>query len=103
MVAAASVGLTATGFCADAVLAAARGEHLAFGAVQDREALAVLQRRLFEATAEVNRIGVNLNQAVAAFNATGRTPVWLGRAVLTCEMTITKLDVLAVEIDRRLR
>ena len=45
------------------------------------EELAELQRELFTARNAVNQTGVNLNQAVAALNATGQPPVWLEHAV----------------------
>jgi hypothetical protein len=48
-VAAVSVSMTVTGFCAEAALTAARRLPVSYGAAQDREALARLQRQLFEA------------------------------------------------------
>ena len=44
-VAAAAIGMTATGFTAEAALMAARGAPVSYAAAQDREALARLQRR----------------------------------------------------------
>jgi len=47
-VAAASVGMTPNGFCAEVVLRVVRRLSVSYGAVQEREALARLQRELFE-------------------------------------------------------
>jgi uncharacterized protein (DUF1778 family) len=102
-VAAASVGMTATGFSAEAALSAARGAPLSMGAVQDREALARMQRQLFEARTAINRFGNKVNQAVAALNATGEPPEWLGHAVALCVRAVSHLDGLIDDIHRRLR
>lgn len=102
-VAAASVGMTVTGFAAEAALGAARGAPLALGAAQDREALARMQRELFEARTAVNRFGNNVNQAVAALNATGEPPEGLGHAVAFCVRAVGHLDGLIDDIHRRLR
>jgi hypothetical protein len=79
--------MTPTGFCTLAALAAARrqpGQPRPAGGspaeVADVEELAEMQRELFAARTAVNRTGVNLNQAVAALNATGEPPVWLEHA-----------------------
>src|SRR5262245_31076580 len=66
--AAASVGMTPHGFCADAAIAAARGAPMALGAAQDREALARLLRQLMAARTAVVRFGTNVNQAMAVLN-----------------------------------
>src|SRR5689334_8731797 len=72
---AAAAGVTPTGFCADAAIAAARGTPPA-SLDPNRESLARLQAELFHARVAVGRIGTNLNQAVAALNATGTAPNW---------------------------
>jgi hypothetical protein len=99
--------MTPTGFCADAALAAARGTNgpsaLANGGGITRAELAALQRDLFAARTAVGRVGTNLNQAVAALNATGEPPVWLGRAVARCCRVLEQVDAAAAAIDRRLR
>jgi hypothetical protein len=51
----------------------------------------------------VGRIGVNLNQAVAAFNATGQPPHWLARAVALCERRMARVDAVIAAVDGRLR
>ncbi len=97
-------GLTATGFCAVAALAVARGT--AGDAVPDRaqfEALAELQADLLDARTAVIRTGTNLNQAMAAFHSTGQPPVWLDHVVARCARTLAALDELISRIHRRLR
>ena len=102
--AAASVGMTVTGFCAEAALTAARRMPMSYGAAQDREALARLQRQLFEARTAVNRFGNNVNQAVAALHATGQPPVEaLAHATALCTRAVRNLDLLVDELHRRLR
>lgn len=100
--AAAAVGMTPTGFCAEAALAAARGVPPA-SLDPTREQLAQLQGDLFDARVAVGRIGTNLNQAVAALNATGEAPDWLARAVALCERRMQHLDAVIAAVDRRLR
>jgi hypothetical protein len=103
-VAAASVGMTVNGFCAEAALTAARRLPMSYGAAQDREALARLQRQLFEARTAVNRFGNNVNQAVAALHATGQPPVEaLAHATALCTRAVRNLDPLVDELHRRLR
>ncbi|GIJ29489.1 hypothetical protein Vqi01_46510 [Micromonospora qiuiae] len=105
--AAARTGLTPTGFCANAALAAARGTtapgSLITGTGVTRAELAAVQRELFAARTAVVRTGTNLNQATAALNATGETPVWLDHAVKRCERAIDRLDAVVAEIHQRLR
>ena len=62
-----------------------------------------MQRQLFEARTAVNRFGNNANQAVAALNATGEAPEWLGHAVALCVRAVRNLDGLIDEVHRRLR
>ena len=47
--------------------------------------------------------GTNLNQAVAALNATGQAPVWLERAVALSATAAERLDAVVSRIHRRLR
>ncbi|GGM86397.1 hypothetical protein ACFFX1_34140 [Dactylosporangium sucinum] len=100
-------GLTPAGFCATAALAAARGTTPPGGRVPGtavtRHELAELQRELFAARTAIIRTGTNLNQALAALNATGEAPVWLGLAVARCERSLGQLDLLVADVDRRLR
>jgi hypothetical protein len=102
--AAAAVGMTPNGFCAEAALTAARRMPMSYGAAQDREALARLQRQLFEARTAVNRFGANVNQAVAKLHATGHPPIGeLADAVALCKQAVRNLDLLIDEVHRRLR
>ena len=104
-VAAAAIGMTPTGFVAEAALLAARGSRLVpDAAIQDREAFARLQRQLFEARTAVNRFGSNVNQAVAKLHATGEAPIEaLAHAVGLCTRAVRNLDLLIDELHRRLR
>ncbi len=103
--AAATIGMTATGFIAEAAIQAARGTPMVLDAtVQDREALARLQRRLFEARTAVNRFGTNVNQAVAKLHSTGQPPAEdLVHAVRLCTRAVHSLDEVIDEVHRRLR
>jgi hypothetical protein len=100
--AAAGAGMTPTGFLAEAGLAAARGTPPA-SLHPNREAIAQLQAELFDARVALGRIGINLNQAVAALNATGGAPVWLDRVVHLCERRIAALDEVVTRLRRALR
>jgi hypothetical protein len=99
--AAAAVGVTTSGFCAEAALSAARGVRSA-ALDPDREGFADVQAELFDARVALGRIGTNLNQAVAAFNATGEPPDWLERVVVLCERRMHRLDEVIERVDRRL-
>ena len=104
LAAASRAGLTPTGYSAVATLAAARGEAGTGPAVREQvEALAQLQAELFDARTAVVRTGTNLNQAVAALNATGEAPVWLAHAVQRCTRALTVMDELAAWVHRRVR
>jgi hypothetical protein len=69
--AAAAVGMTANGFCA-AALTAARRMPMSYGGAQDREALAWLQRQLFEARTAVNRFGALRRSSESAIDTSKR-------------------------------
>lgn len=105
-VAANAAGMTLTGFCALAALAVARrrpGEPGGAGeAPAGVEELAALQRELFAARNAVNRTGVNLNQAVAALNATGQPPVWLEHAVNRVVQAVAEVDAVVAQLHHRL-
>ena len=101
--AAASVGCTPNGFCADSAVAAARGTPMVLENAQYREDLARLQRQLFAARTAVVRFGTNVNQAVAALNTTGEAPQWMGRAIRRAVESVSGLDEVIAEVDRRLR
>jgi len=104
-VAAAAIGMTATGFAAEAALLAARGTPLALDVtVAQREMFARLQRQLFEARTAVNRFGSLVNQAVAALHSTGQPPIEaLAHATGLCTRAVLHLDGLVDELHRRLR
>jgi uncharacterized protein (DUF1778 family) len=102
--AATAVGMTVNGFAAEAALSVARGLPMVSGAALDREALARLQRQLFEARTAVNRFGSNVNQAVAALHASGYPPTEaLTHATSLCTSAVRNLDELIDEVHRRLR
>ena len=99
--AAVAAGVTPTGFCAEAALSAARGVRSA-ALDPARETFADMQVELFDARVALGRIGTNLNQAVAALNATGDAPDWLERVVALCERRMQRLDGVIERVDRRL-
>lgn len=104
LAAARRAGLTPTGFCALAALTAARGETSAVPPEVIRyEALAVVQAELFELRTAVNRVGTNLNQAVAALNSTGQAPVWLSTVVGMCARTLMTVDEVVSTVHGRVR
>jgi hypothetical protein len=103
VVAARGLGLTPSGFCAMAALAAAgSGMAIGTGAAGQREALAAVQAELAELRTSIVRVGTNLNQAVAALNSTGEAPVWLRHAVDRCARVLALVDDAASAVHRRL-
>ncbi|MGN9911129.1 hypothetical protein ACTMTJ_26590 [Phytohabitans sp. LJ34] len=97
-------GLTPTGFCAVAALAAARGETATVEPERlEFEALAGVQVELFDLRTAVNRVGTNLNQAVAAFNSSGQAPVWLCTVVTMCGRTLGAVDEVIAALHRRVQ
>lgn len=93
-------GFTLAGFAAEATLAAAGPV-----AAPDRSDRTVLQdalRELMAARAAVNRYGGNVNQAVAALNATGERPEWLCHAVVACSRAVERVDAAVGELRRGL-
>lgn len=101
------VDLTPTGYIAHAALAHARGECSTggIGGALDGDGYEVLRQalgELFDARTALNRVGTNLNQAVAAFNATGQAPVWLADAVRLVTRAVTTVDEAASGVGRRL-
>jgi hypothetical protein len=103
------VGLTPTGWCA-AIAAAAATDQTGLPASDraadlgdpDREVLARTQMDLAELRTAVVRVGTNLNQAVAALNATGVAPVWLAHAVQRCVRVLAVVEQAATRVHRRL-
>jgi len=94
--AAGRAGLTPTGFVGAAAIAAARGSARP-AASESRETLS----ELMAARAAVRRFGVNANQAVAALNATGEAPDWLGQAVEATARAVARVDAAAELLLRR--
>lgn len=95
-------GLARGAFAAKATLAAVRGssaqaEMPAVGGL--REVLAELMR----VGTLVQRIGVNLNQAVAQLNATGQAPGSLVPIAEHCTRRVELLDQLAEQLRNRIR
>lgn len=80
-------GLTSTGFVAQAAVAAARTESAPY-----LNPLRGAAAELVAARVAVNRVGTNLNQAVAKLQATGDVPPWLHAAVDLCARTVTAVD-----------
>ena len=88
-------GYTVSGYVAEVALAAAgERDEVRPAAGVDRELLVALNR----AREQVARIGVNLNQAVARFHATGEPPPWLDRVTMLCGRVVARLDDTAAEI-----
>jgi hypothetical protein len=101
------VGLTPTGFCAQAALTLAtaptqRPDQPGDGADTRAEALAQVQVELAGLRTAVTRVGTNLNQAVAALNARGEAPVWLRHVVEQCGRALGAVDQAASRMHRRL-
>ncbi|MEV1073833.1 hypothetical protein [Micromonospora parva] len=98
--AAALAQLTATGYAAKAAVAAASAAQAPGGTAGD---LRDLQHELFAARRAVVMFGNNVNQAAAAFNATGQLPDWAAGAVRLCTAAVVRLDEVISRIDRKLR
>lgn len=98
--AAAAARLTPTGYAAKAAVAAASAGKAPAGPTDD---LRDLQHELFAARRAVAMFGNNVNQAAAAFNATGLLPDWAAEAVRLCAAAVARLDEVISLIDRRLR
>ncbi|MBV9449961.1 MAG: DUF1778 domain-containing protein [Streptosporangiaceae bacterium] len=95
--AARSEGLTVSAFVAEKALAGARQSiPVAVGPL--REALAELIR----ATVQIQKVGTNLNQAVAALNATGQAPGNLIQYARYSATVIGRLDQIVARISRHL-
>lgn len=99
----------------DAVTTAARREGLAFGAFGARALLAVARDEsavragpsrdallaLMQAARQLNKVGVNLNQAVAKLNTTGQRPDDLIPIAAYCARSMERLDEAAMELRKR--
>ena len=89
-------GYTTTGYIAEVALAAAgKRDEVRPASGWDRETVIALNL----AREQVVRIGVNLNQAVAALNATGEAPIWLDRAVAIVARAVLRLEDAAADVS----
>ena len=94
--AAGRAGLTPSGYVGAVALAAARGT-VPPAPSETQAALA----ELMQARAQVRRFGGNVNQAVAALNATGEAPGWLAEAVELTARAVRRVDEAAELLMRR--
>lgn len=99
VVAAEQVGLARGAFAARATLAVARGDRSPRSVGEVRELLGEVMR----AATLVQRIGVNLNQAVAKLNATGEQPGSLVPIAEHCARSVDRLDQVAERVRGALR
>ena len=91
--AARAAGMTEGGWAAEAALAAARSEAAPEAGLARQVLLELMASRT-----QVRRVGVNLNQAVAALNATGEPPAWLAHAAATARRVVVHLDETATAV-----
>jgi hypothetical protein len=61
--------------------------------------VAIGAAELLDARTQARRIGVNLNQAARALNATGEPPIWLELAVAIANRAVTRLDQAARDLS----
>lgn len=101
--AAADTGWTPTGYAAEAALHAARE---AVGTDDDgegeRDERSAGLVELMRSRAQLRRIGVNLNQAVAGLNATGAPPAWLETVVDHVAQAVERNDRAAAALAAKL-
>jgi hypothetical protein len=95
--AAARAGVTVSAYVADAALRSVRGATVPLS-LPLRDVLA----DLVQATAQVQKVGVNLNQAVAKLNATGQRSGDLLPYASLAARVITRLDEAAAKVSKRL-
>ena len=77
---------------------AGRPVLVAWSAGQDRQLL----EELIQARLALRRYGVNVNQAVAAFNSGGPAPLWLEQAVAGSNRAVARVDEATTALTRRL-
>lgn len=97
--AAARAGLTTTAFVATVALDVARALPPTAAPSPLRDALA----ELMATRGQLRRFGTNVNQAVAALNATGEAPPALIAAVTVTARAVQRVDLAAADLHRRLR
>ena len=95
-------GLARGAFAAKATLAAVRGSSTPVRAPMAGELREVLTA-LMRAGTLVQRIGVNLNQAVTQLNATGQAPGSLVPIAEHCAHRVELLDAVAEQVRNRIR
>lgn len=88
-----AAGLTTTGYVAEAALAAALSLEPPRWAPW-RTALV----ELMETRRQIRRIGVNINQAARALNATGEAPAWIEQALTMTTRSMARVDDAAADI-----
>jgi len=98
-VAAAAAGVTAAGFTAGAVLAAARGQAAGLGGLPVR----VVLGELMAARRQLRGYAVNVNQAAKVLNAGGGAPEWLEAAVEATDAVVVRVDAATAAVMRSLR
>jgi hypothetical protein len=106
------IGLTPTGFCAQAALSAtAPSATPPVDAAQPGlpgrsdlrlEGLSAIQAELAQLRTAVTRVGTNLNQAVTALNVRGELPTWLRHVVEQCGRALYAVDAAASRVHHRL-
>lgn len=99
--AAARAGMTPTGYCAEAALAAASGQSGA-GPEVEWEELRETVAELFAVRTAVGRFANNVNQAVTELHSNGAPPVWLADAVRLTSRAIERVDATADRLCRLL-
>lgn len=92
-------GLTTTAYVATVALDIARAVPPTAAPSPLRDALA----ELIMTRGQLRRFGTNVNQAVAAFNATGEAPPALLTAVAVTARAVQRVDLAAAELRRRMR
>jgi hypothetical protein len=99
--AAASVGLTTTGFVAAAALQLA--DPTAPSRLGGQDLGRAVLTELLAARTALRRYGVNVNQAVAALNSGVGAPIWLHQAVAGCDRAVGRVDDVTLLLACRLR
>ncbi len=97
--AAGAAGVTAAGFTAGAVLAAARGQQAGAGGVPVR----VVLGELMATRRQLRGYAVNVNQAAKVLNAGGGAPEWLEAAVEATDAAVARVDEATAAVMRTLR
>ena len=85
--------LTTTGYVAEAALAAARSLEPPRWAPWHAALVEMMDTRQ-----QIRRIGVNINQAARALNATGEAPAWIEQALTMTTRSLTRVDDAAAAV-----